>query len=159
MQCSLVIQWMKAFLASTKITASVLSSSNVHHILWTATSAPDCNQETVWRGPAASWIFSFSTHPMQLTTILRKTSHTSTGLTPGFLSRGISRHDTKASNVKGSNVSVANFLAKIAIWVLSSLFSTLHLQLHSRWWCCIASSCDESSASFVRDDAFDTFSS
>ena len=45
---------LKAFLASTKITASVQSSSNMHHILWIAASAPDSNLVAVWRGPAAS---------------------------------------------------------------------------------------------------------
>ena len=45
---------LKAFLASTKMTASALSSSNMHRILWIAASAPDCNPVVVWRGPAAS---------------------------------------------------------------------------------------------------------
>ena len=45
---------LKAFLTSTKITASVLSSSNMHGVLWIAASTPDCNQVTILRGPAAS---------------------------------------------------------------------------------------------------------
>ena len=58
---------LKALLATSKVTASVLSSSNMHRILWIAASAPDCNPVIVW---------------------------TPIGLTPGFLSRGINGHDT-----------------------------------------------------------------
>ena len=45
---------LKPFVVSTKITASVLSSSSMHRILWIAASAPDCNPVAIWRDPAAS---------------------------------------------------------------------------------------------------------
>ena len=45
---------LKPFVVSTKITASVLLSSSMHRILWTAASAPGCNPVAIYRGPAAS---------------------------------------------------------------------------------------------------------
>ena len=110
---------LKAFLVSTKIPpASVLSSSNMHRI---DAYTPDCNPVALWRGPAASWISSFSTQPRHLPTILLKTSPTPIGLTPGFLSSGISPHGIQVSNVKRPNVLVANFLVKIAVFLVFNL--------------------------------------
>ena len=55
MQCCLkALKALKAFMASIKITASVLSFSDMHRILSIAASAPDYNPMAVWRGPPAS---------------------------------------------------------------------------------------------------------
>ena len=55
MQCCLkALKALKTFMASIKITASVLSFSDMHRILWIAASAPDYNPMAVWRGPPAS---------------------------------------------------------------------------------------------------------
>ena len=60
---------------------------------------------------------------------------------------------------KGLMSQLSLFLAKEAICVLSSLFSTLYLRIDSYWWHYIEFSCDRLPAPFVRDDAFDTISS
>ena len=49
---------LKAFHASTRITASVFEDSKIWCIAWTAASQPDKCPAHTWRGPAASWISS-----------------------------------------------------------------------------------------------------
>ena len=123
-------------LASTNMTTSVCSSSNISFMECIAASAPDWRPVAICNGPAASWISFFITHPIHFPIILRITSPTPIGRTPGFLLRGISQHATRASTECGSTISGASNLANGAICPFSSLFSFLNLGLLRICWYC-----------------------
>ena len=57
-----------------------------------AASVAPFSPPEAWRGPAAFKISSYSVQPIAFLTILRSTSATPIGLSPGFLFRGISLH-------------------------------------------------------------------
>ena len=88
-----------------------------------AASAPAPWLAQVCSGPAAAFMASLSVHEIAFPHTLLKVSPTPIGLTPGFLSRGISRHATNGSMRKGSKELVASFLVRSAICSLRSLAS------------------------------------
>ena len=88
---------LNVLLASTNMTASVCSSSKISFMECMAASATDWRPVAICNGSAASWISFLIAHPMHFPIILRITSPTPIGRTPGFLLRGISRHATRAS--------------------------------------------------------------
>ena len=47
---------LNALLASTRVTPSVLSCSNINFIEWIAASMPPCRPVAAWSGPAACWM-------------------------------------------------------------------------------------------------------
>ena len=131
MLCSatFLFKLLKAFLASTRITASVCSPVNTSCIEWAAASAPFFNPVAIWRGPAASCVLSFSVQAIALPMIRRSISTTPIGLNPGFLLRAIMRHATKASIDLGSTRVVAKFFASNTICSRGSFDSFLNFLL------------------------------
>ena len=105
------------------MTASVCLSSKISFMECMAASAPDWRPVAIWNGPAGSWISFFITNSIHFPIILRITSPTPIGRTPGSLLRGISRHATRTSTEYRSTISDASNLANQAICPLSSLFS------------------------------------
>ena len=96
---------LKAFLTSTKITASVLSSSNMHRILSThasiAVSDPDCNPVAVWRGPAAICIFFSVPNKWIYPQFCAKPLHTSIRIDQDFYPEGSVHMIHKLPMLKG----------------------------------------------------------
>ena len=92
---------LNGFLASTRITPSVLSCSNINFIEWIAASAPHCKPVAVWSGSAACWISLGNTQLMHFPKIRMVTSPMPMGRTPRFLSSGMSLHATNALTVLG----------------------------------------------------------
>ena len=86
-----------ALLASTRITTSVLSCSNINFIEWIAASAPPCKPVAALGGPAVCWMSLHNTQLIHFPTICLVTSPMPIGRTPGFLSSGMSLHATNAS--------------------------------------------------------------
>ena len=105
---------LNALLASTRITPSVLSCSNINFIEWIAASVPPYRPVATWSGPAACWMSLRNTQLIHFPTTRLVTSLMPIGRTPGFLSNGMSLHATNASRALGSKYSVANSRAKVA---------------------------------------------
>ena len=105
---------LNALLASTKITPSVVSCSNINFIEWIAAPTLPYKLVAVWSGPAACWMSLHNTQLIHFSTIHLLTSPMPMGCTPGFLSSGMSLHTTNASRVLGSRYLVANSRARIA---------------------------------------------
>ena len=78
-----------ALLASTRITPSVLSCSNINFIEWIAASAPPCKPVAAWSGPTACSMSLCNTQLIHFSTICLVTSPMPIECTPGFLSSGI----------------------------------------------------------------------
>ena len=119
---SIVFQLMelKAFSASTKSTASVLSCRKKSHLASMAAYAPASWPTHTCKDPAASWISFFAIPIITFPTTRRITSLTSTGRILGFLFRGIKRFAKNASRVSPSSLTVVfeflvqNLLVKFA---------------------------------------------
>ena len=80
---------MNALLASTNNIASLFSSSYIMFIEWIAASMlASCPQQTCGV-PVHLMTSSFRTETITLPAIIRKTSPTPMGRSPGFLSNGI----------------------------------------------------------------------
>ena len=88
--------------ASTRIMASVSGASKTWRIAWTAASQPDICPAHTWSGPAASWMSLLMTAAIAFPMIRRTVSPTPIGLTPGHLSKAMSRQATKADSPLGS---------------------------------------------------------
>ena len=87
---------LKALLASTRRMASVPSSSNFFLIACIEASIPPLSPAHVCKGAVACVSSGFSNVVVALPMILLTTSPIPIGQTPGFLSKGISRHAVKA---------------------------------------------------------------
>ena len=116
-------------MASTRITASVLSSSKTFSIVYIVASVPHWSHVAVCRGPATSWTSPFNTQPLTFPTIRTITLPAPIDLTPGVLFNGIIRQVTCASNEFRSTILDVNFFAKIAIYSVRSFFSFLYFGL------------------------------
>ena len=90
---------LNVLLASTRITPSVLSCSNINFIEWIAASAPPCKAVAVWSSTAACWMSLRNTQLIHFPRIRLITSPMPMGRTPGFLSSCMSLHATNASRV------------------------------------------------------------
>ena len=83
---------LNALLASTRITPSVLSCSNINFIEWIVASAPPCKPVAAWSSPAACWMSLYNTQLIHFPAIHLVTSPMPIGRTPGFLLSGMSLH-------------------------------------------------------------------
>ena len=105
--CTISIQWIKYVTSINQYDCMYLFVIKyLFGMECMAASAPDWRPFAICNGPVASWISLFTTHPIHFPIILRITSSAPIGRMPWFLLRGISRHESKASTVYGSTISL-----------------------------------------------------
>ena len=101
-RAALLFRELKAFVASTRITASVSGAVNSWHIACTAASQPDGCPAHTWRGPAALWMSSLSAFAIAFPMMRLGVSPMPMGRTPGHLFRATRRHAINAVRPLGS---------------------------------------------------------
>ena len=93
---------LKALLGSTKIIPYVSSALYMSFSTCIAASAPPFNPALTCKCPTAICLSAVRTQHIAFPMIRRRISPIPIGRTPGFLFRGISRHETYGSNTSGS---------------------------------------------------------
>ena len=112
---------LNAFVASTRIIASVSSSTKRYSIAWTAASHPASCPAHNWMEPMASWSSHLTTFITAFPTILRAISPIPTGRTPRHLSSGTRRQEIYA------------FTLVVSTKVVHILLATLQWQNTIHW--------------------------
>ena len=101
-RAALLFRELKAFIASTRITASVSGAVNSWRIACTAATAPDGCPVHTWRGPAALWMSSLWAFAIAFPMMRQGVSPMPMGRTLGHLFRATRQHAINAVRPLGS---------------------------------------------------------